>query len=82
MAGRLCFLLSTWNRGEVTRERLPVKGQGLLYFGSNKLRVLTKVHGKPRSLISLVKISLQTFFLSTGESALNVGMPLLPLLHF
>lgn len=82
MARRLCFLLSTPNRGEITRERLPVKGQRLLYFGSNQCRVLTKVHGKLWSLISLVEISLQTFFLRAGESALNVGMSLLPLLHF
>lgn len=62
MAGRLCFLFTTLNRGEIARERLPVKGQQLLYFGSNQLRVLTKVHGKLRSLIPLVEVSLQTFF--------------------
>lgn len=61
VTGRVCFLLTALkaNRGEIIRERHPVKGQQLLYFSLNHLRILTKVHGKLQSLISLVKGTLQ-----------------------
>lgn len=38
----------------ITRENHPDKGQPLLRFDLNQLRVLTKVHGKLQSVISFV----------------------------
>ena len=38
----------------ITRENHPDKGQPLLHFDLNQLRVLTKVHGKLQSVISFV----------------------------
>ena len=56
MTGRFCFLyiILRPNTGVITRENHPDKGQPLLRFDLNQLRVLTKVHGKLQSVISFV----------------------------
>lgn len=87
VAGRACFPLTTLraNRGEIIGETRPVKGQKLLYFSLNQLRILTKVRGKLQTLMSLVR-SLQRhsadIFLRVTGKCLQFRPVIFALFHF